>query len=113
MSTKLGAIQKLFDSVHTPEVKDSVIECQTWYTNHCLYLENSAREHFVQAYWAASNHNMLLEAGRCGAASPEEIKLNWSKLADAGDAIAKAVALPGLTQIEKDKLMGHESILKK
>jgi hypothetical protein len=83
--------RKLISKVHREnEIGDVVMECQTWWDNNCLYLEEKARKAFRIAYMCALNHKDFLR----GRSNRELIEKNWADIIAAGDALADAVALP-------------------
>lgn len=92
--------RKLFGSVHSSNIADVVIECQTWWENNCLYLEEEPRNAFSDAMFRAPLHGSLLQGARHGGVDSETIQDNWRVISAAGGIIAKAVALPGLTTSE-------------
>lgn len=92
--------RELLSATHTPEIGKQVIKCQSWWENHCLYLEPTAREAFSLAYSAANMHSSLLQ----NRDDSESVKENWSKIMAAGPAILQAAQLPGLTVAEQQEL---------
>ena len=98
--------RELLAAVHDPSIHAVVIRCQTWWNQHCLYLEPEAREAFSLAYSYASMHGSLL-ASR---AEMKDIKANWEGIMRAGEVLVQAVKLPGLTDAERkevEKLERH------
>lgn len=77
--------QKLIFAMHSKKLGDVVIECQNWWGSHCLYLEPEAREAFVRAFQAASNHELL---------PVDRLEQNGDIIRAAGPAIVQGVALP-------------------
>jgi hypothetical protein len=96
--------RKLFFSIYTPEITNTVRECQTWWDSNCLYLDPLAREAFVRAFRAAHLHKDLLDAR-----SPsEDIKANWEKITSAGDAIVRGAALPPIKDLEREGILNKD-----
>lgn len=81
-------------------LSEAVAECQKWWSENCLYLEPAAREAFSNAYWAASQHHLLLDTPNRDAAAIEAIGKNWEYVTSAGQIILDSVALPPLTKDE-------------
>lgn len=73
-----------------------IAECQHWWASNCLYLEPDAREAFSDAYFHAS---LVLAQMKGGGPIPATAG-DWSKISGAGERLARAVALPGLTSAE-------------
>lgn len=83
--------RKLLSHIHDEEEIASVVsECQTWWDNNCLYLEEKARKAFRTSYMCALDHKDFLK-DRSNLAL---VKKNWVDIEAAGNALAKAVALP-------------------
>lgn len=82
---------RLLSNVHREnEIGAVVIECQTWWNNNCLYLEEKARKSFRTAYMSALNHKDFLK----DRSNPQLVQKNWADIVAVGDALADAVALP-------------------
>ncbi len=88
--------RELISKVHSDEIHDTVIKCQTWWAENCLYLEPKAREAFSTAYHSAASHKAFLHPNT----SPELVRQNWSRIMEAGQIIVEAVKLPRLTEAE-------------
>lgn len=73
-----------------------IAECQHWWSSNCLYLEPDAREAFSDAYFHAS---LVLAQMKSGGPIPVTA-VDWAKISGAGERLARAVALPGLTSAE-------------
>lgn len=97
--------RELLANTHTENIGATVIKCQTWWENNCLFLEPSVREAFSDAYSAAHMHNALV---RGGLPALQEAKENWNRITKAGQLIVEAVQLPGLTSSEKQQLVEFE-----
>lgn len=92
--------RELMSKVHTVEIHDTVIKCQTWWVKNCLYLEPEAREAFSKAYHSAAAHNGFLQSRD----NVELVKQNWSIIIGAGQVILEVVQLPRLTEAELKEL---------
>ncbi len=97
--------QKLMSNVHTPDCIKTVVECQAWWIDNCLYLDSKARKAFIRAYNCAAHHKDLLNDPR-DEGSIRLIKENWQNITDAGPAIEAAVNLPALDISEIQPLDG-------
>jgi hypothetical protein len=84
-------------NVHnSDEIGKSVLECQEWWNNNCLFLSPKARESFLNAVFCAANHKDFLQ-------DRSNIKLitdNWAKIMAAGKDISESVDLPSLVDYE-------------
>lgn len=87
-------------STHSEEVGISVMKCQEWYENNCLYLEPNVRIAFVEAYSAAHMHREFIQAG----ADSKLLKENWANIAKFPNVVFEAVKLPALTETESKSL---------
>lgn len=96
--------RRLYAEVHDGEIGPLVQECQRWWSNNCLYLEPSARQAFSDAYWAAGLYRRYLNATNGDPAIVETINRNWAQIEKAGETILAAVALPGLTGLDKEHM---------
>lgn len=97
--------RELVANTHTENIGKTVIKCQAWWENNCLFLEPSAREAFSDAYSAAHMHSALVQGGL---PVLHEAKDNWQRITKAGQLIVEAVQLPGLTSTEKQQLAESE-----
>lgn len=88
---------KLVNSSHQAGWQAAIAECQAWWADNCLYLEPDAREAFSDAYW---NSGIMLHQLQSGGPIPAT-RGDWSKISGAGERLARAVALPGLTMAEQ------------
>lgn len=82
-----------------------VITCQDWWDDHCLYLEPVAREAFLKAFHAASDHSQFLSVH----ADAKLIKETAQEVKRAGDLIVRGVALPSIAEIESKQLQQKRS----
>ncbi len=111
---RLGALEKrlevhqtafvlwrnLYGSIHSENIGSSVIKCQEFWEQNCVYLEPNVREAFVAAYSCASSHNGLLQSGL----DNQAIKENWQQIISFPNILLKSVELPSLTEIENKSL---------
>jgi hypothetical protein len=81
---------------HSHELNAVVMECQTWWAEHCLYLAPEAREAFQDAIFAASVHQDFLGPG----CDRKLAKDNWAELTKAGAAIVRGVELPDIGEAQ-------------
>jgi hypothetical protein len=97
--------REMISNIHGEENTATVMKCQEWYNNNCLYLDANSREAFQIAYSAMSDHPSLLSA-RLGA---DEIKDNFSRVTGAGKIIVSGAELPPLGERELELLtVGEE-----
>ncbi|BCZ77008.1 hypothetical protein PTKU64_06830 [Paraburkholderia terrae] len=98
--------RRLYATAHEDGIRELVKECQTWWEKNCLYLEPAAREAFSKAYIAAGSHQGYLRMADPDRSSQavELIMRNWQAVEDAGNIIVESVALPGLTNAERETL---------
>ncbi len=87
---------ELVNKVHTEDVHSTVIKCQTWWVENCLYLEPEAREAFSKAYHSAAAHKAYLQDRN----NVKLVQQNWTTIMEAGQIIIEAVKLPRLTEAE-------------
>lgn len=97
--------RKLVATVYdSKKIGDTVIECQEWWNNNCLYLSSDASTAFQSAYLAASHHGRFVEARE----SVQLIKENWADIEGAGDIIMASAASIRAGKLETDKLPGDK-----
>jgi hypothetical protein len=97
--------RELVANTYTDDLDKVVQKCQTWWEQNCLFLEPAPRQAFISAYGAALSHKVLTRAG--SGRSPTELQAindSWERISTAGEIILTAVALPGLTETERDEL---------
>ena len=82
--------------VHTEHAGTTVLKCQKWWEENCIYLEPKVRAGFVEAYSSASSHYQLVQ----GRTNAELVTSNWDRFKKFPDILFDAVALPGLTDRE-------------
>lgn len=87
-------------NAYSDEIGKTVLKCQKWWEENCLYLEPEVREAFVQSYSAAHSHRTLV--GSRPAA--DIVSEHWARVTRAGDLIFTAVQLPALSSVEKGDL---------
>ncbi|MFC5522322.1 hypothetical protein [Polaromonas jejuensis] len=92
--------REVLGAVHSEEIGKTVIKCQTWWEQNCIYLEPKVRDGFVDAYSAASSHGQLVQ----GRSDVELVKDNWSRIIKFPNTLFEAVELPGLTEGEAKAL---------
>lgn len=99
--------RKLNQHLSSDRLFEIIAECDNWWTHNCLYLEDDAREAFSDAYW---NAHMYRNLERTEAHQPnvraQAIQLRMDRMAkvtEAGNRIARAVSLPGLSAEELAK----------
>jgi hypothetical protein len=88
--------RKLIAYVHSDENSGVVMECQTWWSQNCLYLGAQARAAFRDGYEAAYNHPALVKDH----SNASLVKENWKILIRAGPKIVEAAELPSLGETE-------------
>ncbi len=79
---------------------DTVIECQKWWDDHCIYLDPEARAAFLKAFHSAADHATFV-------AIHAEASLLHSAMEDvvrAGEVIVKGAALPTIGEIEAKRI---------
>jgi hypothetical protein len=95
--------RELVSTLETDKAAESVLACDKWWSENCLYLEPTAREAFSNAYWGAQHYNYMRR--RAGSANYDDDiftnKLNV--ITGAGELIVRAVQLPGLTAGEREQ----------
>ena len=100
--------QKLMDVLYDRErIGEVVRECQDWWVRNNLYLEEEAGQAFRIAYHSAPTycqiHTELREADSTERQRREGVlSESWKSVNDAGEAIVKAVELPGLVEEEHE-----------
>jgi hypothetical protein len=92
--------RELMRTVHTEDVGKTVMKCQDWWEKNCLYLSETVRESFSDAYSAAHAHHAYVQS-RTDAKLVQE---NWARIVKAGNDIVAAVQLPGLTTAERAEI---------
>jgi hypothetical protein len=101
--------RKLNQHLASDELYSVISECDKWWTDNCLYLEDDARSALSDAYW---NAHMYRQLERTEQLQPnvrdKALELMMSRMTtitEAGNRIAKAVTLPGLSAAELDVAM--------
>ena len=101
---------KLMAAVYDDQARPTVVrEAWDWWNENNLYLEPSARAAFRIAVAATSDHHLLVNAA-IGTADVEAVQKNWKRLFAAADAITNAVALPALTNPEKEQIAQNAAL---
>ena len=91
--------RRILKDLDTAKIGDTVMECQEWWNNNCLYLTPDARQAFVQAYLTASSRSVTM-----GSRDLKLISLEFEIIKRAGELIAQGVELPIINEGE-DKLV--------
>lgn len=92
--------RKLFHAMYSDQLPTVVVECQDWWENNCLYLTDDVRDAFVGAYFAAHNHQGLLQSG----AETAEVRANFAQVESCGKVIVKSAGLPGFGKHEGQEI---------
>jgi len=74
------------------EIHGIVKGCEEWHVKNCLYLDTDASKAFRAAYISAHSYLHYLGPPR----DQEAVRTSWETIYNAGDAIARAVELPGI-----------------
>lgn len=90
---------RLLGALHTGDLKQRVIECQTWWAGNCVFLSPEIAGRFVQTYRAADNHADLLAIWKSNGRveDSQKVRDNFDIIRDLGPRIEAAVALPNVT----------------
>jgi hypothetical protein len=80
--------------------EDVIMECQTWWETHCLYLEPEVRQAFLVAY---HNEHMRDEFVRIRAEA-NLIQEAWAKVTAFPEVLFRAIKLPPLSEAETKSL---------
>ncbi len=83
--------REMLFAVHTEDISRITRNCESWWTNNCIYLTASARDAFIAAVHAAHIHQDLRGL------SAQRVDDNWQIIRRAGDEIMKGAELPALT----------------
>jgi hypothetical protein len=96
---RLDAHQKAFSlwreivaNLHGPKLTETVMKCQAWWGENCLYLSPNARSAFRSAYDAAFQHASLLQ----DRSAKDAVERNFALIMEAGAAIVEGAELPSL-----------------
>jgi hypothetical protein len=92
--------RKIMAAVHTEEIGNVVIECQSWWEQNCIYLEPPVRGAFVTAYGAANDHHALVKSR----VEVTLIQSSWRQITDFPNVLFQAVQLPELSELEAKAL---------
>jgi hypothetical protein len=92
--------REILGSVHTENIGHTVIKCQEWWEQNCLYLEPNVREAFVASYSAAHSHHALVQART----DAELVKDSWKQITNFPNVLFEAIQLPTLTVVESKAL---------
>jgi hypothetical protein len=88
--------RKLLLNVHSGDIGKTVVECQEWWNNNCLYLTADAREAFNRAYFAAQAHRGLTLLH----SQAKLVEDNMEMILRAGELLVAGVELPSLGERE-------------
>ena len=86
----------LMSKTYTEEAGSSVVACQSWWEQNCLYLEPEVREAFLDAYSAAAMHNQLVRSRP----DYKVVQENWQRITKFPDIVFKAFQLPPMSSSE-------------
>lgn len=95
--------RKLLSHVYNDNIGSTALECQNWWDNNCLYLDEKARKAFRSAYMSATDHHDFVK----NHAEAKLIKDNWNVIIAAGTALTEAVALPPVGELVEE--LGNEA----
>jgi hypothetical protein len=88
---------KLRRSVHNREKNiDTVIKCQDWWDENCLYLDMESRKAFLSSTHAVALHPDLTG----GQATRDEVEENWEYINKCGEILIKGSGLPSFGENE-------------
>jgi hypothetical protein len=79
---------------------DVIMECQTWWETHCLYLEPEVRQAFLVAYHNEGTRDEFVRIG----AEAKLIQEAWAKVIAFPAVLFKAIKLPPLSESETESL---------
>jgi hypothetical protein len=97
--------RRLFGATGTKDVFPIVLECQDWWNKNCLYLNSTARDSFNRAYFAASDHIVLLQ----NKVDVDSISKNMALISRVGDDLVSGVELPSLGTRETENVTNNNS----
>ncbi|MFM0471307.1 hypothetical protein [Paraburkholderia strydomiana] len=93
----------LMQSLETENAVKTVVKCDRWWSDNCLYLEAAAREAFSNAYWSAQIYGQVKRRGSFSDRDSRVLTDRLQIMAEAGNTIIKAVELPGLSEAERQR----------
>ena len=96
--------REMLSSLHNENNFETVLKCQEWYNNNCLYLDSESRQAFRDGYSAMSHHPDLLQART----EAEAVKDNFYTITSVGEILVRGVELPSLGEQETE-LVSEES----
>lgn len=92
--------QKLVSLVYDEKQSFPVVnECQDWWFNNCLFLEEEARKAFINACTAAVGHKTVMNMHVPRA----EVERNWENIMRAVELLVKGVELPPIAEDKPEK----------
>jgi hypothetical protein len=77
------------------KLSQTVLDCQEWWNNNCLYLAADARQAFSHAYMTAATHYASIAAGE-----KELVLYETQVIQQAGNRIVQGVELPTISEGE-------------
>ena len=81
---------------HEDRIAGVVMECQAWWERHCLYVDESARQAFRDAFMAAVHHHDLVKAHE----DAQVLRESWDTMMRVGGLLVKAVELPPIAGVD-------------
>jgi hypothetical protein len=87
---------KLYGAMHTNELMGIVLECQAWWNQNCLFLEETVREDFSVAVFSASTHDNLIRMSQGDFSAKSGVDENWARILKPSTTIQRAMALPAI-----------------
>jgi uncharacterized protein (UPF0305 family) len=88
--------RELLGSISTKTVTNSIMKCQTWWDNNCLYLEPKVRQAFIESYASANLHAALVKSQSDSKAILEV----WHEFSKFPNILFNSIQLPALTEFE-------------
>ncbi|MGE7085693.1 hypothetical protein [Achromobacter xylosoxidans] len=81
---------------------DHILKCQSWWVEHCLFLDPKAREDFSLAYSSASLHRSYVNPPVRDEDASMALQENWARIMAPGRSLPAAVALPSIAEDRRD-----------
>jgi hypothetical protein len=89
----------LADMNDPAKIGETVMRCQEWWDNNCLYLTAEARQAFAQAYHTANTRSATLSTR-----DVQLVRHEFEVIKRAGDLIVEGVELPTISEGEEKPL---------
>ena len=89
----------LFTGLYSDQLEQRIQECQAFWVENCLYLSEEASFAYRAAYQAAGDHKYLKEAAALDSSTIGDVQSNFRRIKDAGEVIARSVAMPAWTDV--------------